>query len=149
MNRVVSIGSCIAGLCQMFVVSCVRTFVALPSDHNALVSIFFREAWTSRESTQTQNGCGRWYVPHEVLEKAAQLDTFQPIQDNFRLLCQEFGCRQGSRKYKDPEEIKDLLRQRRLCANPEERTILVQRIGHARLEAKKQHKLDLLEAARQ
>ena len=40
MNRVVSIGSCIAGLCQMFVVSCVRTFVALPSDHNALVSIF-------------------------------------------------------------------------------------------------------------
>ena len=120
--------------------------LALPSDHKAVLANFGGRVGLFERPHRPRNGCGRWYVPTEVLERASNLKSFEFTQENFRILCQEFGSRLPSRKYRDPPEIKELLRRRN---DWDTRADLVRQISQARLEAQKQHKMNLLQAARQ
>ena len=123
--------------------------LALPSDHKAILAKFCGRVGLFERPHRPRNGCGRWYVLTDVLERASDPKSFEFTQENFRILCQEFGSKLPSRKYRDPPEVKELLRRRKLCTDWDARTDLVRQIGQARLEAQKQHKLSLLHAARQ
>ncbi|CAE7356851.1 unnamed protein product [Symbiodinium sp. CCMP2592] len=121
---------------------------SLPSDHNALVAVFSGRTGLRLRPPRPRHGCGRWGVIAEPLQAAAADASFTFSQDTFASLCQQHSYRLPSRRYRDPPEIKELIRLRKVCAEPPQRESLAQQIAQERSLAQKRHKLDLLEAAR-
>ena len=121
---------------------------ALPSDHNPLVACFTGRSGLKLRPRRPRHGCGRWSVPDKPLRKLAQdsESSFDPVE--FAKVCRQHGTRLPNRRYKDPPQVMDLIRQRKLASDPQERTRLSAEVLKTRTEAQKQHKLDLLQAAR-
>ena len=121
---------------------------ALPSDHNPLVACFTGRSGLKLRPRRPKHGCGRWSVPDKPLQTLAQdpKGPFDPAE--FSKICRQHGTRLPNRRYKDPPQVLELIRKRKLASDFQERTRLSAEVLRTRNEAQKQHKLDLLHAAR-
>ena len=121
---------------------------ALPSDHNPLVMAFTGRVGLRMRPRRPRHGCGRWSVPEAPLQAFAR-DPLQSFdQDSFAKICRQHGTRLPNRRYKDPPEVLELIRRRKLATDPQERARIASEIATTRTESQKKHKLDLLQAAR-
>ena len=122
---------------------------ALPSDHNPLFGIFSGRLGLSHRAPRPKHGCGLWATSPKPLELAACDPSFQLTQETFAKLCKENSYRLPSMRYKDPPSALELIRLRKIAGDPDTRFRLAAEVVQARTLAQKQHKLDLLAAARQ
>ena len=122
---------------------------ALPSDHNPLFGVFTGRLGLTQRAPRPRHGCGRWSTAIKPLEQAATDPSFEFSQENFAEVCKKSSYRLPSLRYKDPPHVLDLIRQRKIASDAETRLRLASEVAVARTLAQKQHKLKLLESARQ
>ncbi|CAE7039354.1 HET-E1, partial [Symbiodinium sp. KB8] len=125
--------------------------MALPSDHNAVgIVVTYRDKTARRTRKRPPRTlCGKWVVSGEALWGELQE---QPEWDD-AALCRAFrapgvSSRPPSLRYRDPEEIRDLIKARTLSKDEWHRAALMQEIHQRRIEAKATHKQHLLEEVR-
>ena len=125
--------------------------IALPSDHNAVGFVATYRDKTTRQARKRppRTLCGKWLVSGEALWGELQ---HQPEWDD-DALCAAFrapgvSSRPPTLRYRDTEEIKDLIKARTRSKDEWQRAALMQEIHQRRTEAKADHKQRLLEEAR-
>ena len=122
--------------------------LALPSDHNPLFGVFTGRLGLQSRPPRPKHFCGRWQTSSTALEAFAANPALPFTQEAFQQLCQSCSSRMPSWKYRDPKEVKDLIRQRKICSDPTDRLELAKQVQEARTQAQKQHKLHVLQRAR-
>ena len=123
--------------------------LALPSDHNPLVGLFRGRTGLADRPPRPRHGCGRWKVDGSKIEAAASDPNFAFSQESFASLCRKHSVRMPSRRYKDPPQVQELIRKRKVSQDYSERARLAAEVVVARNLARKEHKISLLQAARQ
>ena len=111
--------------------------IALPSDHVPVVGTLHGRTSLVERPPRPKHLCGRWSTSLDALSTAAQDPTFVFSQETFADLCTSHSTRLPSRKYKDPPEILELIRLRKISTDPEARTKLMCDIHAARVKAQR------------
>ena len=125
--------------------------IALPSDHNAVgIEVVFRDKTVRhRRKRPPRTLCGKWQVACEpLLEHLKEQDVWDDST-----LCRAFrapgvSSQPPTLRYRDPEEVRELIRSRSQSRDEWQRAALMQEIHQRRTEAKAAHKQMLLDEAR-
>ena len=115
---------------------------ALPSDHVPVVGILCGRTSLAERPPRPKHLCGRWSTSLDALTVAARDPTFVAH------VCTSSSVRVPSRKYRDPPEVLELIRLRKVSTDSEARASIMCDIHAMRVKAQRQHKLSLLEDAR-
>ena len=121
---------------------------ALPSDHIPVVGILYWRTSLAERPPRPRHLCGRWNTSLDALAVAARDPTFIFSQETFAHVCTSSSVRVPSRKYRDPPEVLELIRLRKVSTNSETRASIMCDIHAMRVKAQHQHKLSLLQNAR-
>ena len=121
---------------------------ALPSDHIPVVGILYWRTSLAERPPRPRHLCGRWNTSLDALAVAARDPTFSFSQETFAHVCTSSSVRVPSRKYRDPPEVLELIRLRKVSTNSETRASIMCDIHAMRVKAQRQHKLSLLQNAR-
>ncbi|CAE7710399.1 RTase [Symbiodinium sp. CCMP2592] len=121
--------------------------LALPSDHD-MIQVHFSFCRKAQGRVRSSSNCGRWcFSPEKWAAQFEALPEDHSVEDLGRAFA-EVRYRQLSLRYRDSEDLKELIRQRKVASDPVLRASLALEITQQRCLDQETHRKSILERAR-
>ena len=122
--------------------------LALPSDHDLVLTCFQAAPRARNRNRMRRDRCGRWCLQTEQWDSALAQLPEDPSEADLSAAFLTCSFRPKFPRYRDSEQVRDLIRRRKISVNTDERTALAQEVACRRAEDKTSFKQDILDRAR-